>query len=80
MRRLRLLAALVGFIALTSGLAFAQTVSSTTGAINGKVVDEQGGALPGVTVSLSSPSMQGTRTTVSGGDGSFRVPAIPPGA
>ena len=79
MRQLRILSALLGFIVMAAGPAFAQTVSATTGAINGKVADESGGALPGVTISLSSPSMQGIRTGVSGGDGSFRFPAIPPG-
>lgn len=64
-----------GFLAPAS----AQTVSATTGAINGRVSDESGAALPGVTINLSSPSMQGTRSTVTGGDGSFRFPAIPPG-
>ena len=59
--------------------AAAQTVSSTTGAINGKVTDESDAALPGVTITISSPSMQGTRNTVSGGDGTFRFPAIAPG-
>jgi Carboxypeptidase regulatory-like domain/TonB dependent receptor-like, beta-barrel len=63
----------------TAGGATGQTVSATTGAINGKVADESGGALPGVTITLASPSMQGTRTIVSGPDGSFRFPAIPPG-
>jgi hypothetical protein len=59
--------------------AWAQTVSSTTGAINGKAADETGAALPGVTVTVVSESMQGTRTTVTGADGSYRVPAVPPG-
>jgi hypothetical protein len=59
--------------------ASAQTVSSTTGAINGKAADETGAALPGVTVTVVSESMQGTRTTVTGADGSYRVPAVPPG-
>ena len=77
MRGLRILSVVVGFIAITSGPAFAQTVSATTGAINGKVADESGGALPGVAISITSPSMQGARTTVSGVDGSFRFPAIP---
>ena len=35
--------------------------------------------MPGVTVSITSPSMQGTRTDVTGGDGIYRFSAIPPG-
>ncbi len=43
---------------LASSTAFAQ-VSATTGSINGKVTDTSGGVLPGVTITASSPSMQG---------------------
>ena len=59
--------------------ALAQSVSSTTGSINGRVVDDSGAALPGVSIEAASPSMQGVRTTVSAEDGSFRFPAVPPG-
>ena len=66
------------FVVGTSVPAFAQ-VSATTGSINGKVSDATGGVLPGVTVTITSPSMQGTRTDSSGTDGGFRFPAVPPG-
>jgi hypothetical protein len=59
--------------------AVGQTVSATTGAINGKITDPSGAVLPGVTVTISSPSMQGTRTDVTGADGTYRFSAIPPG-
>jgi hypothetical protein len=59
--------------------AFSQTVSTTTGAINGKVTDASGAVLPGVTISITSPSMQGTRTDVTNADGIYRFSAIPPG-
>ena len=58
---------------------FGQTVSTTTGAINGKITDASAGVMPGVTVSITSPSMQGTRTDVTGADGVYRFSAIPPG-
>jgi len=58
--------------------AWAQ-VSATTGAINGKVSDTSGGVLPGVTVTIASPSMQGTRTDVTDQNGDYRFPAVPPG-
>jgi hypothetical protein len=61
-----------------SAPAFAQ-VSATTGAINGKVSDATGGVLPGVTVTIASPSMQGTRTDVTNAQGDYRFPAVPPG-
>lgn len=65
-------------LTLSGASAFAQ-VSATTGAINGKVTDDTGGVLPGVTVTVSSPSMQGTRTDVTNEEGSYRFPAVPPG-
>jgi hypothetical protein len=55
--------------------AFAQT----TGSLVGNVTTE-GAALPGVTVTISSPALQGTRTTVTGDGGGYSFPSIPPGA
>ena len=66
------------FVAGSSVPAYAQ-VSATTGSINGRVSDATGGVLPGVTVTIASPSMQGTRSDVSGTDGGYRFPAIAPG-
>lgn len=63
---------------LASSTAFAQ-VSATTGSINGKVTDSSGGVLPGVTITASSPSMQGVRTDVTNENGEYRFPAVPPG-
>ena len=79
MRRLRILSAVVGLIAIAWGPAYAQSVGATTGAINGKVSDTTGGVMPGVTVTIASPSMQGVRTAVTDEEGSYRFPAIPPG-
>jgi outer membrane receptor protein involved in Fe transport len=61
-----------------SAPAFGQ-VSATTGAINGKVSDATGSVLPGVSVTIASPSMQGTRNDVTSTQGDYRFPAIPPG-
>jgi hypothetical protein len=80
MRRLHwLIPVLVLGLSLCSGFAVAQTVSTTTGAINGKVTDATGAVLPGVTVTISSPAMQGTRTDTTREDGAYRFSAIPPG-
>jgi len=65
-------------LAIPAALA-AQTVSATTGAMNGRAIDKTGAALPGVTVTIVSPSLMGTRTAVTGEDGTYRFPAIPPG-
>src|ERR687896_709831 len=57
----------------------AQSVSATTGSINGKVTDASGAVLPGVTVTIASPAMQGIRTASTSDDGTYRFPAVPPG-
>ncbi len=61
--------------ALYSSLALAQT----TGDIDGRVTDEQGGALPGVTVECRSASFQGVRTAVTDANGHYRLVLLPPG-
>jgi len=53
--------------------------SRETGIIQGKVLDEEGNPLPGVSITLSSPNMMGTRSTVSDNEGRFRFPALPSG-
>ena len=62
---------------LLLGSVFA--LAQTTGEIRGTVVDARGGGLPGATVDVTSPSLQGARTTVTGAGGSFQLPALPPG-
>jgi hypothetical protein len=75
------LSALV-FIAhlLLAGSAFAQGGgASATGSINGKVTDASGAAMPGVTVTASSPALMGLQTTTTNEQGLYRFPAVPPG-
>jgi outer membrane receptor protein involved in Fe transport len=74
-RRLALAASILGIVFSVSPALLAQT----TGQIRGTVTDEHGAGLPGATVEVSSPSLQGMRSTVSGAGGSFQVPALPPG-
>src|SRR5215831_15706298 len=62
-------------VAFSTGSAFAQT----TGNIIGTVSDPQGGVLPGVTVTATSPQLQGDRTAVTDSTGTFRIPSLPPG-
>jgi hypothetical protein len=66
--------ALVLALVLLPALAAAQ---SLTGTISGKVTDQQGGVLPGVTVSLLSKT--GTQTQVSDANGDFRFVGLNPG-
>ena len=69
----------VFLVLLMAGASAAQTVSSTTGAIDGKVTDTSEGVLPGVTVNIASESMMGTRDTVTNETGTFRFVSITPG-
>ena len=69
----RLLVALA--VCLLVGLPL---LAQTTGTLTGKVTS--GGAdLPGVTVTISSPNMQGTRTAITNVNGDYNFSAIPPG-
>ena len=58
-----------------SGLATAQ--ETTSGSIAGRVVDPQGAAVPGATVTLVTP--QGERVFTTDGEGRFLAPFITPG-
>ncbi|MBI3491714.1 MAG: TonB-dependent receptor [Acidobacteria bacterium] len=56
--------------------AGAQTVTSTTGAINGTVTDSTKAVLPGATVTLSGPALMGTTTAVTDQNGFFRFSTV----
>src|SRR6267142_6283846 len=53
--------------------------AQTTGRLVGTVEDAQGAVLPGVTVTVTSPQLQGANTTVTDASGQFRFPSLPPG-
>jgi len=46
------------------------------GELVGKVTDDQGGALPGVNVTLSGPAVMGTPTVTTNTSGQYRFPAV----
>src|SRR3954469_7587157 len=52
---------------------------STTGTIRGHVSDAQNLVLPGVTVSATSPNLQGARATVTSENGDYSLTLLPPG-
>ncbi|UCH95193.1 MAG: TonB-dependent receptor, partial [Candidatus Aminicenantes bacterium] len=63
---------------LVVSIGFAQTAQ--TGAINGKVIDPDNVALPGVTVILKSPALVLPQlTTVTNASGVYRFPMLAPG-
>ena len=64
-------------VALLAASAFAQG-TGTTSSLSGTVTTG-GKALPGVTVMITSPSLLGTRTTVTGEGGGYNFSSLPPG-
>ena len=72
---------ILGFVALllvvVVGATSALGQGFTTGSITGNVENENT-ALPGVTVTLKSPNLQGTRTTVTAGGGNFTFSGLRP--
>src|SRR5262245_39306460 len=75
----RALTLALSFVLVSASLGFAQAVTSGTGAINGRVTDNTDAVMPGVTVTITSPSQMGTRTAVTDADGTYRFAAVPPG-
>ena len=61
---------------LSCGSAFAQ---QTAGNITGRVLDQQGAAVPGVTVTAKNPQTGFARTEVSDAEGLYRLNALPVG-
>jgi len=66
----------LAFAALFAAGAFAQ---GSGGALHGRVADETGGALPGVTVTATNNATGFSRSTVTGSDGAYSLPALPVG-
>src|SRR5439155_7110735 len=72
---IRTLAALAIVSVFGLAPAAAQT-GQTFGELVGKVTDDQGGVLPGVTVTLTGPAAMGAPTAVSNEQGRYRFPAV----
>lgn len=72
--RMRMSAVIAVVSLLLTGLAFAQ---ETTGTLTGKLVDAQGLAVPGATVTITGP--QGSKSFISDADGRFSAPFLVPG-
>src|SRR5262245_64093968 len=51
----------------------------TQGRLTGLVTDAQGAILPGATVTVTSPALIGTQSTVTQADGKYLFPALPTG-
>lgn len=64
-------------ILFSPGMGLAQ--STTTGAINGRVVDPSRAVIPGATVTLKDTATGAERTTVTGANGTFHFAFLEPG-
>ena len=64
------------FVGLIAATAAAQTGA---GSLRGYVKDEQGGALPGVTISARGEALIQPVTSITDGDGYYRLINLPPG-
>ncbi len=75
MRRvLENLSAFAAILLLSTAPAWAQTAE-----LNGKVTDQSGAVLPGVTVTVTQTATGLTRTVVTDGDGSYVFSSLPTG-
>ena len=65
---------------LSIGLVSIAMAQRQTGSFTGKVTDEEGTPLPGVSVTLTGPALMGALTYTTTESGDFRFPAVPPGS
>jgi outer membrane receptor protein involved in Fe transport len=65
--------------AFLAGAASASGQGTQTGTLSGTVKDPDDLVVPGVTVTVTSPALQGVRTAVTDGNGNYSIPGLPPG-
>jgi hypothetical protein len=74
-RGIRAFVLAVGLLAVCAATANAQAI----GSIFGKVTDSSGGVLPGVTVTVTGPSLQAPLVAVTSENGTYQFPSVPIG-
>jgi hypothetical protein len=79
MRKLKTLILGLVMIFVASSFALAQGAGAPTGKFEGRITDNQGVALPGVTIEATSPKLVGKAVTVSDANGAYRLLALPSG-
>lgn len=67
------------FLTLSLISLLSAQISTQTGIIRGIVIDEEGEPLPGVSITVSGPSLIGIVTDITSESGSYRARALPPG-
>lgn len=78
--RTRGLATLLAVLLSMYGMCGAAFAQSTTGSIDGVIVDSTGAVLPGVSVTLTNQATGATRDTVTDAEGAFHAPVLPVGS
>ena len=76
MRTLNVVIIIIAFVA--GAIASLASAQDTTGTISGRIVDAQGLAVPGVTITATGA--QGAKTAVTDSQGRFTVPFLTPGS
>ncbi len=76
MSKKRIFLLIVACLAVTT-IATSQELQS--GAIRGRVTDDTGQPLPGVSITISGPALIGKVTAVTNSEGMFRAPSLTPG-
>ena len=76
-RLLHVFALILGISLAAAGRTAAQ--GNPTGTVSGHVVDQAGLAVPGATVTASSPALQGVRTATTSENGDYIIPFLPAG-
>lgn len=64
---------------MLAGFVSPALAQRTTGEVSGKVIDESGGTLPGVTVTLRGEAMPNAQPVVTSETGLYRFPLLPAG-
>ena len=69
------------WVCLAASLLLASQVlaQNPTASLKGRVSDDGGGGLPGVSVVATSPNLQGERRTTTGNNGDYKLAFMPPG-
>ena len=68
----------VGALLFMTALGSGQQMQ--TGSIRGLISDDSGAPLPGVSVTVVGPALQGRMSAVTNQEGIFRIPGLPPGS
>ncbi len=68
------------FVVLIAALPVFAQVDSTTATLKGIVTDPTGAVISNATVTATNPSTGITKVGKSGSDGSYQIPALPPGS